>query len=218
MSRVYFIQEALNKVYADEFVINALLENYVYDGEEHKPTIDVVYMSTEEVLTSSDLSYYGLSLSVEWNTDDFINVTGIKTATITFKQINNNFIFLDSEDKEIPYPWVYTNTRSFEITPRTLTVTATDTTKYQGQADPSFTASATGQVEGQTPGYSGHLSRDPGEAAGTYSITKGNLALADNPEGNFLADNYTMYFVPGSLLINPAPDPDVPPGPPVPAP
>ena len=215
MSSIYFIQEAIKKVYADEFQINALPVDVVYDGQEHPQYIDVVYMSTGEVLTNSDLNNYGLSLNVSWNTDDFKNVTGTKTATITLKQINNNYIFLDADGVEISYPWIYTTTCSFEITPSILQLEAEDCTKIAGTADPNLTFHIkSGLVEGEVPGYSGHITRDPGETPGTYGITQGNLQLTDNPEGNFLASNYTMYFVSGSFLIQsaptPGPDPDVP--------
>lgn len=201
---MYFIQETIQKVYASDFVVSALPENYVYDGENHYQIIDLVYDG--EVLTSSDLQEFGLSLDIQWNTDDFKNVTGEKIATITLKQINNNYIFLDNDDTEIPYPWTYETTRSFEITPSLLRVVANDFTKTAGTADPSFTSYVeSGLVEGEIPKYSGSITRTPGETPGTYAITHGDLALADNPDGNFLANNYTMYFVPGVLLIQPAP-------------
>lgn len=203
---VYFIKENIKKLYASDFVVSALPENYVYDGEEHPQYIDIVYSPTNDVLTSSDLTSYGLSLNVVWNTDDFKNVTGEKIATVTLKQINNNFIFLDENDTEILYPWVYKTTRSFEITPNILQIEADDYIKIMGTADPGLTFQIkSGLVEGEVPGYTGSITRAPGEAPGTYSITQGDLQLADNPDGNFLANNYTIYFVPGVLLIQPAP-------------
>ena len=210
MSSIYFIQEAIKKVYANDFNINYSPIDYVYDGEEHlqdtEQDIKVVYIPTVEILTSNDLANYGLSLNVSWNTDDFKNVTGDKIATITLKQINNNYLFLNSDDAEIPYPWVYETTRSFEIVPSTLQIEAEDCTKVMGTADPNLTFHIkSGLIEGEIPGYTGSITRAPGEAPGTYAITQGDLQLADNLDGNFLANNYTIYFVPGSLLISPAP-------------
>lgn len=79
--------------------------------------------------------------------------------------------------------------------------------KIQGEADPPLTVKATGNVEGETPGYTGAVTRSPGEAGGTYDITIGDLQLADNitDSGTFLASNYTMNFVKGIFTITAAP-------------
>ena len=78
------------------------------------------------------------------------------------------------------------------ITPKPVTVTANDKTKYVGQKDPEFTATVTGLIGNDTIRY--ELSREEGETAGKYTIyAKGN------PEQN---SNYAITFENGTLTIN----------------
>jgi hypothetical protein len=86
------------------------------------------------------------------------------------------------------------------ITPAALTVTADNKTKVYGQANPTFTASYTGFVNGDTvSALSGSLSfstpATTSSSAGTYAIMPSGLT----------ATNYTITFVNGTLTITPAP-------------
>lgn len=88
----------------------------------------------------------------------------------------------------------------------TITVTAGDYTKQQGQVDPAFIPNITDKdinspcyYDGSTPGFTGTMTRDAGEGPDTYNILQGTLEFADN--GTFLADYYNMNFVPGQLTI-----------------
>ncbi|WP_026947543.1 MBG domain-containing protein, partial [Algoriphagus marincola] len=86
-----------------------------------------------------------------------------------------------------------------EITKRTLTVTPDGgQTKTFGESDPTFTYSNSGAVSGETPGFSGSLTRATGEAEGTYEIEQGSLTIIDN--NSFLKDNYTLDFTTGVLF------------------
>ena len=59
----------------------------------------------------------------------------------------------------------------------------------------------------QTPGFTGTLSREPGENVGDYDITQGTLALADND--GFIANKYKLEFISNILTIYAAPvEPD----------
>jgi len=83
-----------------------------------------------------------------------------------------------------------------EITPRTLIVTPdADQTKVFGELDPRFTYTNSGAVNGETPGFSGTLSREIGEDVGSYQITQGSLATQNN--GVFLTNNYEPSFTEG---------------------
>ena len=104
-------------------------------------------------------------------------------------------------DEELKNLTTYSETRRWMITPLTLTVTAEEQFKHVGQPDPVLESYYSGNLSGETPGFSGGITREPGEAVGTYAITQGSLQLADNPDGNFLASNYIMVFVPNSLMI-----------------
>ena len=83
-----------------------------------------------------------------------------------------------------------------------LTVTANNASKGQGLANPSFTASYSGFVNGNTQSV---LSGAPSltttattsSPVGTYTITAA--------QGTLAAANYTFTFVDGSLTVNPIP-------------
>jgi gliding motility-associated-like protein len=68
-----------------------------------------------------------------------------------------------------------------EITKRALTLTPNSGQKKgYGSADPVFTYTFSGQVQGETLTFSGLLSRVSGEAVGTYGITLGTLSAGGN--------------------------------------
>lgn len=97
------------------------------------------------------------------------------------------------------------------IAKRTLTVTADNLLKTEGDDDPEFTYVATGAVADETPAFTGALTREAGETAGTYAILYdgSTLALADNTP--FKATNYEIEFVSGTLTIaakEPDPEPE----------
>ncbi len=90
------------------------------------------------------------------------------------------------------------NTGTLTITKAPLTVSADSKTKTYGAADPAFTGSYTGFVNGETPAVlAGTLtfSRAPGENVGNYSITPNGLTSA----------NYAIAFNTGTLTITKAP-------------
>lgn len=97
---------------------------------------------------------------------------------------------------------------TLEVTPATITVTAEDKSKVEGTDDPALTSTYSGVVNSEVPGWTGSITRDPGEAPGTYDITQGTLALADNAAGNFKASNYSFVFTGGTLTITAADDGD----------
>jgi MBG domain (YGX type) len=86
----------------------------------------------------------------------------------------------------------------------TLTVTADDTSRSYGVADPAFSASFRGFVNGETLATSG-VTGSPsltspataGSAPGAYAITSGAGSLA--------GANYDFTFVNGTLTVTPAP-------------
>jgi uncharacterized repeat protein (TIGR01451 family) len=87
------------------------------------------------------------------------------------------------------------------VTPALLTVTANDTNKLYGAANPAFTASIAGFVNGEN---SGVISGSPSltttattnSGAGSYPITATN--------GTLSAANYVFSFVNGTLTVNQA--------------
>ena len=130
----------------------------------------------------------GTDYDVTYFTNDRSNVTGDITVTITGKGNYKGTV-----------------ERHYQITPLTITVTPDNLSKYVGQADPTLTSTYAGYVQGETAGWTGSLTREPGEAAGTYVISQGDLQLADNPDGNFLAQNYNLVVNNGIFTILDAP-------------
>ena len=64
--------------------------------------------------------------------------------------------------------------------------------KTYGESDPKLDYTSSGKIGDETPAFTGALSRKIGETVGNYAITAGNLALMDNTDSNFKADNYVL--------------------------
>ena len=137
----------------------------VYDGNEHKWIPTVTDKADKKLKADTDYT-------VEYSTSDFTNVGTIK-VTITGK---GNY--------------TGTVTRTYKITPKSVTVTAEDKTKVFGETDPKFTAKVVGTLGNDTVEYT--LSRETGEAVGKYEITV---------KGDKLQGNYTVTYVAGTLTI-----------------
>ncbi len=89
-----------------------------------------------------------------------------------------------------------TTTATITVTPATLTVTAANATRSYGATNPTFTASATGAVNGDTFTYSETTPATAASAIGTYPI----VPVA---AGTHLS-NYTVVYVNGTLTIGQA--------------
>ncbi len=88
-------------------------------------------------------------------------------------------------------------TGALEITPADLMVTADNKTKIYGEADPAFTVSYAGFVNGDTEaalGGSLSFSREPGEDVASYIITA----------SGYTSPNYTIAYTDGILTITQA--------------
>ncbi len=87
---------------------------------------------------------------------------------------------------------ISTMTAAGAITPAALTVTASDTGKPVGQADPVLTYAVSGGTLFGADSLTGKVTRDPGESVGAYAITQGSLAASGN---------YIITFRPGTFTI-----------------
>ncbi|SEJ80374.1 hypothetical protein SAMN05192553_1151, partial [Cyclobacterium xiamenense] len=83
----------------------------------------------------------------------------------------------------------------FSINQQTLSISANaGQSKIYGQADPTFTFSSSGFVNGEDESLlTGALSREPGEDVGSYALTLGDLSAGEN---------YTLDFTPANFSIN----------------
>ena len=165
----------------------------VYSGVEVNAPADVPYNGADQTWVPVVTDAEGNSVDpsnydVTYSTDDRTNVTGTITVTIAGKGNYGGTV-----------------TREYRITPREIVLTIDDQTKVAGAADPTFTSDYTGVIGDELAGWTGAFVRDAGEAAGTYTIHAGDMALADNPSTGFLASNYTLRVVEGTLTITAAP-------------
>lgn len=81
---------------------------------------------------------------------------------------------------------------SLSITPKDITVSAQARSKSYGDPDPSLGYSYTPSLVG-SDGFSGALSRAPGESAGSYPISLGSLSLSGNYTLSYNAANLTIH-------------------------
>ena len=151
----------------------------VYDGKEHK-WIPTVTDKADKKLEA------GTDYTVEYSTKNFKDVG---TIDVTITGIGN---------------YTGTVTRTYKITPKSVTVTAEDKTKVFGETDPKLTATVAGTLGDDKVDYK--LSRETGEAVGKYEITV---------KGDKLQGNYTVTYVAGTLTItsqsiDPGTDPEKP--------
>jgi parallel beta-helix repeat protein len=75
---------------------------------------------------------------------------------------------------------------------RAITITADAISKIVGETDPALTYAITAGTLAFSDAVSGTLSRDPGEAIGTYAITIGSLAVNENYEVTFVSNWLTI--------------------------
>jgi gliding motility-associated-like protein len=151
------------KTISDGDVTVETIEDLVYNGQNQKPK-PVVKDGTVTLLEGTD---YELEYSENKDAG---------TATITIKGIGN---------------YRGSRTVTFKITPRTLVVSPDGgLTKKYGETDPVLSYTYQNNVSGETPGFTGSLTRAQGENVGNYEMTRGSLGLVDN--GSFKASNYVI--------------------------
>ena len=154
--------------------------DHEYDSKAHKWSPTVTDKKSKKELEA------GKDYEVSYDKDNFTNV-GTITVTITGKGNYSGTV-----------------TRTYKITPKSVTVTADNKSKVFGETDPKLTATVAGTLGNDTVEYT--LSREAGEAAGKYEITV---------KGDKLQGNYTVTYVAGTLTItsqsiNPGTDPEKP--------
>ena len=125
---------------------------------------------------------YSTDSGATWTTE-VPSITNVGTLNITARAENSNY-----EPAETTY--------SLTVTYATATVTADDKTKTYGEADPEFTAKVEGIIETEKEtvqiAYNTPLTRDSGEAKGTYTI---------HVDGEEYQGNYHVEYVAGTLEI-----------------
>ncbi|NQX37693.1 gliding motility-associated C-terminal domain-containing protein [Pedobacter steynii] len=131
--------------------------------------------------TDINLTYTTSDANVATITDHKIRIVNAGVTTITANQ-EGNALYSPATPKQ----------QILTVAQLPMVVTAENKQKLAGAADPVFTyTSSTAPIK--TDVFSGQLSRNTGEAAGTYQITQGNLALSPN---------YSIDYKPATLTIH----------------
>ena len=154
--------------------------DHEYDSKAHKWSPTVTDKKSKKKLEA------GKDYEVSYDKDDFTNV-GTITVTITGKGNYSGTV-----------------TRSYKITPKSVTVTADNKSKVFGETDPELTAKVAGTLGNDTVEYT--LSRKAGEDVGTYPITASGKAEQGNYKVTYVAGTLTIT----SQSIDPGTDPEKP--------
>ena len=148
----------------------------VYDGKAH--SVEGYTVTIDNPLyREGDFSFNGRAAATQTN----VGRTAMGLTASQFKNDSANFTNVVFKVDADGYQ---------EIKPAAITVTAEAKTKEEGEADPVLTYTVAGLVG--TDKLTGALTRDPGEAPGTYAIKQGSLAATEN---------YILNFVGASLNI-----------------
>jgi hypothetical protein len=75
------------------------------------------------------------------------------------------------------------------VTRRAVTISADAKTKVYGESDPALTYQITSGSLAFSDAFAGALTRDAGEAVGSYAITQGTVALSDNYDLTYVGAN-----------------------------
>jgi len=91
---------------------------------------------------------------------------------------------------------------NFSITTRPITITAEAKSKTYGEADPGFTYAITDGSLVNTDAFTGTLTRDAGNNAGSYAITQGSVALSKNYDLTYIGANLTITKKEASVVVD----------------
>ena len=152
-----------------DITVTADIQSKVYGNVDPVLT----YQITSGALVGTDIFIGALTRTVGEN----IGTYAITQGTLALSS-NYTFIFVGA---------------NLTITTRPVTVTADPKTKDFGTADPPLTYTITsGSLAANGDAFSGSLTRDPGENAGTYPIRQGTLSLGSNYALTYVGDNLTI--------------------------
>ena len=150
-------------------------------------TCTIKRLQTATIGSCRSLTYNGTSQLLASGGDNvtYRNAYGTNAGSYTVTiNTTNNYAFSDGS---------ITKNLTCSISKKNLTVIPNNNqSKTYGSSDPTLTYTYSGQISGETPRFTGSLSRASGENVGTYLINRGTLALTNN--GAFLANNYNLVL------------------------
>ncbi|MEM5767088.1 MAG: MBG domain-containing protein, partial [Bacillota bacterium] len=175
---VTYVTNTSGVIMPRSLTVTATAASKTYDGTT---TAEVTYNDNRVAGDSLTINGTAAFLDKDADSGKTVNITGIT---------------LGGADKD-NYTANPTVTAAASITPADLTVTADDASRNTGQANPPFTATYSGLVNGETPAsLSGSLIFDTtatsSSPAGSYAITL---------TGTLDARNYSIRYVDGVLTV-----------------
>lgn len=148
---------------------------FIYNGKDQKPEVTITMKDGKTVISASEYD-------VKYKDAKGTAVTESKNAGTYTLEITNK--------EGADYAFSGKTTASYTIKPAELKVTAEAQTKKVGEADPELTYTYEGLVDGDK--ITGALTRDAGEAAGSYAIKLGTLTAGTNYAITFTGANLTI--------------------------
>ena len=149
-------------------------KEFTYNGKDQKPEVKVVMKADKKVIDSKEYT-------VTYKKGD-TEVSETKDA--------GTYTVVISNKEGADYAFSGKTTADYTIKPAELKVTAKPQSKKVGEADPALTYTYEGLVKGDE--ITGALTRDAGEAAGSYAIKLGTLTAGTNYAITFTGANLTI--------------------------
>ena len=134
--------------------------------------------------TNINITYTSSDTNIATISNNDVHIVKAGTVTITANQAGDTFFNPATARQQI-----------LTIAPKVITVTADAKTKVEATVDPSLTYTSTPSLIGADT-FTGALIRNPGEAAGDYTITQGTLALNTNYAINYKSASLRIYAMP----------------------
>ena len=126
--------------------------------------------------------WYSTDNKQSW-TDTVPQIKNVGEMTVYVKTENNNY-----QEATCSY--------TLKVTPKDVTIKADNLGKQYGTHEPSLTAHSEGVIQGDSVTFIYSVSREAGEAVGTYAI---NVTI---PQGKEIQGNYKLTGAPGVFTIS----------------
>ncbi len=169
----------------------------VHDWTADGGTTTVSVTDSNSLLDAATAMYrvYGDDNKVVTNQEEIV---AAGTTTVKFDATKLN---------ELKNYQIAVNETTYIITPKAITVTADNKQKIYGEADPEFTFTVDGCVDGDTScidrtEFSQTISRETGETVGTYTISADSITVKPNAIGHVNYSLITDDKNDGTLTIN----------------